>query len=237
MDNTSSHRAIVTGANRGLGLEFVRQLLARGGRVVAGCRHPTAADALQSLSAAHPGRLYVLTLAVDSDTSRLAFAREAADQFDGLDLLVNNAGMLATREAFGELDGQVLEQTLATNTVAPLMLVQALAPLLLRGARARVLNISSALGSIARADGFYTPTYRISKAGLNMAGVMMARALNPSGIGVITASPGWVKTDMGGSDAPLNVDESVASLLRLVDELPGIPAGDFLDRNGEPLPW
>lgn len=237
MDKTSSQRALVTGANRGLGLEFVRQLLARGGRVVASCRQPAEATALQALVAAHPGRLHVLALAVDSEASRLAFAREVADLFEGIDLLVNNAGMLARGEQFGELDAAVLQQTLATNTVAPLMLAQALAPLLQRGARPRVLNISSALGSIARADGFHTPTYRISKAGLNMAGVMMAHALNPLGVGVITASPGWVQTDMGGSGAQLTAEESVASLLRLVDELPGVPAGPFLDRSGEVLPW
>ena len=237
MDNASSHRALVTGANRGLGLEFVRQLLQRGGRVVASCRKPADAAALQSLASAHPGRLHVFALAVDDEGSRLSFARDVADVFDGLDLLVNNAGMLAAGERFGELDAQVLQQTLATNTVAPLMLVQALAPLLQRGVRPRVLNVSSALGSIARADAFYTPTYRISKAGLNMAGVMMAHALNPAGIGVITASPGWVKTDMGGGDAQLTPEESVASLLALVDTLPGVPAGAFLDRSGEPLPW
>ena len=237
MDKTSSQRALVTGANRGLGLEFVRQLLARGGRVVASCRQPAEATALQALVAAYPGRLHVLALAVDSEASRLAFAREVADLFEGIDLLVNNAGMLARGEQFGELDATVLQQTLATNTVAPLMLAQALAPLLQRGARPRVLNISSALGSITRADGFHTPTYRISKAGLNMAGVMMAHALNPLGVGVITASPGWVQTDMGGSGAQLTAEESVASLLRLVDELPGVPAGPFLDRSGEVLPW
>ena len=237
MDKTSSQRALVTGANRGLGLEFVRQLLARGGRVVASCRQPAEATALQALVAALPGRLHVLALAVDSEASRLAFAREVADLFEGIDLLVNNAGMLARGEQFGELDAAVLQQTLATNTVAPLMLAQALAPLLQRGARPRVLNISSALGSIARADGFHTPTYRISKAGLNMAGVMMAHALSPLGVGVITASPGWVQTDMGGSGAQLTAEESVASLLRLVDELPGVPAGPFLDRSGEVLPW
>jgi len=237
MDKASSHRALVTGANRGLGLAFVRQLLARGGRVVASCRRPADADALQALAAEHPGRLHVLALSVDSDASRLAFARDVADLFDGLELLVNNAGMLASREQFGELDAQVMQQTLATNTVAPLMLVQALAPLLQRGVRPRVLNISSALGSIERADAFNTPTYRISKAGLNMAGVMMAHALNPAGIGVISASPGWVRTDMGGSEAPLTPEQSVASLLALVDTLPGVPAGPFLDRSGEPLPW
>ena len=237
MDKPSSRCALVTGANRGLGLEFVRQLLARGNRVLAACRRPAEATALQALGAANPGRLHVLALVVDSEASRLAFAREVADLFEGLDLLVNNAGMLASGERFGELDASVLQQTLATNTVAPLMLVQALAPLLQRGVRPRVLNISSQLGSIARADGFHTPTYRISKAGLNMAGVMMAHALNPAGVGVITASPGWVKTDMGGSGAPLSPEESVTSLLKLVDELPGIPAAPFLDRTGEPLPW
>lgn len=237
MEKSSSHRALVTGANRGLGLEFVRQLLARGGRVVASCRRPAEATALQALGADHPGQLHVLALAVDSEPSRLAFARDVADLFEGLELLVNNAGMLTPGERFGELDAAVLQQTLATNTVAPLMLVQALAPLLQRGVRPRVLNISSALGSIARADSFHSPTYRISKAGLNMAGVMMAQALNPSGIGVITASPGWVKTDMGGGSAPLAPAESVASLLRLVDEVPGIPDGPFLDTTGETLPW
>jgi NAD(P)-dependent dehydrogenase (short-subunit alcohol dehydrogenase family) len=237
MEKTPSRRALVTGANRGLGLEFTRQLLARGDRVVASCRRPAEATALQALGAAHPGQLHVLALAVDSEPGRRAFAREVADLFEGLELLVNNAGMLASREQFGEVDAAVLQQTLATNTVAPLMLVQALAPLLQRGVRARVLNISSQLGSIAQADGFYTPTYRISKAGLNMAGVMMAHALNPVGVGVITASPGWVKTDMGGSEAPLSPEESVASLLTLVDALPGIPAGPFLNRNGEPIPW
>jgi NAD(P)-dependent dehydrogenase (short-subunit alcohol dehydrogenase family) len=237
MDKTSAHRTVITGANRGLGLEFVRQLLARGDRVVASCRRPAEAAALQALGAAHPGRLHVLAMAVDSEASRQAFAREVADLFEGLDLLVNNAGMLAPGERFGELDAAVLQQTLATNTVAPLMLAQALAPLLQRGVRPRVLNISSALGSIAGADSFHSPTYRISKAGLNMAGVMMAHALNPAGVGVISASPGWVKTDMGGSGAQLTPEDSVASLLKLVDELPGIPAGPFLDRKGEPLPW
>ncbi len=237
MENTTSHRALVTGANRGLGLEFVRQLLARGGRVVAACRKPADATALQALAAAHPGRLHVLALAVDSDAGRLAFARDVADLFEGLELLVNNAGVLVRGEQFGELDARQLQQALDTNTIAPLMLVQALAPLLQRGVQARVLNIGSALGSIGRADGFNTPGYRISKAGLNMAGVMMAHALNPQGIGVITASPGWVKTDMGGSDAQLTPEASVASLLRLVDTVPGVPAGVFLDRSGDPLPW
>jgi NAD(P)-dependent dehydrogenase (short-subunit alcohol dehydrogenase family) len=237
MHNASSHRCVITGGNRGLGLELVRQRLARGDRVAASCRKPAEATALQALAVANPGRLHVLALDVESDASRRAFAREVADLFEGVDLLVNNAGVLVRGERFGELDAAQIEMMLAVNTVAPLMLAQALAPRLQQGVRPRVLNIGSALGSIARADGFYTPGYRISKAGLNMAGVMMAHALNPLGIGVITASPGWVKTDMGGSDAELTAQESVASLLRLLDEVPGIPAGVFLDRNGGALPW
>ena len=232
-----THRAVVTGAGRGLGLEFTRQLLARGGDVVAACRRPGEARALTALAVAHPGHLHVLPLDVASERSRLAFARALAGLHDGLELLVNNAGVLPSGERFGQLQGAQLEQTLAINAIGPLLLTQALAPLLARGQRPRVANLSSAWGSMARLDEFRTPSYAISKAALNMASVLMARALNPQGIGVLTLSPGWVRTDMGGERAPLTPRESVQDLLALIDRRPGLPAGEFLDHHGEPLPW
>lgn len=237
MEDSSARRVVVTGANRGLGLEFTRALLARGDRVVAACRQPGTATALDALAARHPGQLHVLPLEVEVERSRGAFARELADLHDGLELLVNNAGMLTPGEEFGELSAEVLERTLATNTVAPLMLAQWLLPLLAKGDRPRILNIGSALGSMARTQRFGTPSYNISKAGLNMAGVLMARALNPQGIGVLTISPGWVKTEMGGSGAELTPEESVRDVLATLERTPGVPAGDFLDRNGTTLPW
>jgi NAD(P)-dependent dehydrogenase (short-subunit alcohol dehydrogenase family) len=237
MDTNPSQRAVITGANRGLGLEFTRQLLARGARVVATCRRPASAEALAALAKAHPGQLQVLALSVDDEDSRQAFARALAGMHDGLELLVNNAGVLERGERFGALRAEVLERTFATNVSGPLLLAQALAPLLARGRRPRVLNIGSKLGSIASTTRFNTPSYNISKAALNMAGVLMAQAMNPIGIGVITASPGWVRTAMGGDGAELAADESVRSLLTLVDDFPGLPAGVFLDRNGEVIPW
>lgn len=237
MNTKSSQRVVVTGANRGLGLEFTRQLLARGDRVVATCRRPASAEALATLAKTHPDRLQVLALSVDDEASRQAFVQALAGMHDGLELLVNNAGTLERGERFGELRAGVMADTFATNVIGPMMLAQALAPRLSRGLRPRVLNVSSKLGSIASTVSFGTPSYNISKAALNMAGVLMARAMNPMGIGVISASPGWVRTAMGGEGAELSADESVRSMLRLVDEVPGLPAGIFLDRNGETLPW
>ncbi|GAB2499117.1 SDR family oxidoreductase [Arenimonas alkanexedens] len=237
MNTSPSHRVVVTGANRGLGLEFTRQLLARGARVVATCRRPASAEALAVLAKQYPVELQVLALTVDDQDSRQAFGQALSGMHDGLELLVNNAGLLERGEQFGALRADVLERTFATNVTGPLLLAQSLAPLLSRGHRPRVLNIGSKLGSIASTSTFNTPSYNISKAALNMAGVLMAHAMNPMGIGVVTASPGWVRTAMGGDGAELTADESVRSLLKTIEEYPGLPAGVFLDRNGETLPW
>ncbi|WP_460454675.1 SDR family oxidoreductase [Arenimonas aestuarii] len=228
---------VITGANRGLGLEFTRQLLARGDRVVAGCRQPGHADALTELAAAHPGHVHVVPLDVADERSRTAFVAEVAAGHQAVDLLVNNAGVLPAGERFGHLEAAVLEHTLRVNTVAPLMLAQALAPLLARGSRPRVLNVSSRLGAITLANSFGTPSYAISKAALNMATVQMAHALKPLGIGVLAASPGWVRTDMGGDKAPVTARESVHDLLDMLDRRQDLGAGEFVDRSGAPLPW
>ena len=237
MDVKDARTVVVTGANRGLGLEFVRQLLARGDRVVAGCRQPGHADALTQLAAAFPGHLHIAPLDVADEHSRRAFAAEVAALHPSIDLLVNNAGVLPAGERFGALDPRVLEHTLQVNTIAPLLLAQALAPQLARGQRPRVLNLSSRLGSMALTQAFQTPSYNISKAGLNMATVLMARALNPMGVGVLAASPGWVRTDMGGDKAPVTAAESVRDMLEMLDRRAEPGAGEFVDRDGGPLPW
>lgn len=228
---------VVTGANRGLGLEFTRQLLARGHRVVAACRQPGHADALTQLAAAHPGHLHVAPLDVADERSRDAFVHEVAALHPALDLLINNAGTLPRGERFGALRADVLEHTLRVNAVAPLLLAQALAPQLAKGRAPRVFNLSSRLGAMALTDAFQTPSYAISKAALNMATVLMARALNPLGIGVLAASPGWVRTDMGGDRATVTAHESVQDMLDMLERRTGLPAGEFVDRDGSPLPW
>ncbi|MCA1713867.1 MAG: SDR family oxidoreductase [Gammaproteobacteria bacterium] len=231
----SASRCLVTGANRGLGLEFVRQLLARDARVVAACRHPGKATELNRLAGEHPGRLHVLPLDVADPKSHAGLAGELPLVLDGIDLLVNNAGVLHSGERFGSVGAAHLLDSFRTNAMAPFLLTQALAPLLADGAR--IANISSQLGSIANTTRFGTPSYNISKAAQNMATVLLAQALRERGIVVVALHPGWVQTDMGGSDATITAQQSVQGLLQLIAALTPQRSGQFLDWRGEALPW
>jgi len=231
----SSRRCVVTGANRGIGLEFVRQLLARGEHVVAACRHPGKAAELNHLAGDHPGRLHVLPLDVADEKSRTAFAHELPLVVDGIDLLVNNAGVLHSGESWGSVSEANLADSLRTNAMGPFLLTQALAPQLADGAT--VANISSGMASLGDDPDFHSPSYRISKTALNMATRMLAKALAPRGIAVLALCPGWVKTDMGGSGAQLAPAESVAALLRVTDTATPERSGGFFDRHGQPMPW
>jgi len=236
--NTTHERALVTGANRGLGLEFTRQLLARGSRVVATCRRPGKATALNALAGEYPGRLHVLPLDVAEPKSHAELARELPLVLgdDGrLDLLLNNAGVLHSGERFGRLGAGNLEHSFRTNAMGPLLLTQALAPLLADGAR--VVNLSSRLGSIASTERFGTPSYNISKAALNMATVLLAHALADRGIVVAAFSPGWVRTEMGGDSAEVAPEDAVAGILRQVDSLGDADSGRFMGTDGDAIPW
>jgi NAD(P)-dependent dehydrogenase (short-subunit alcohol dehydrogenase family) len=227
---------LVTGANRGLGLEFTRQLLARGDRVVATCRHPGRATALNALAGEYPGRLHVLPLDVAVEKSRAELARELPLVEDGpLDLLVNNAGVLHSGERWGHVDGAILEDSLRTNAAGPFLLAQALAPRLADGGV--VANISSMMSSLATRTEFRSPSYCISKAAQNMGTVMLDLALRPRGIRVVALCPGWVRTDMGGSGAEIEPADSVAGLLRVIDRLGADDGGRFLDWQGRGMQW
>lgn len=228
---------LVTGANRGLGLEFVHQLLARGHHVVAACRQPGKALALNQLAGEHPGRLHVLPLDVGDPRSHAELARELQLVTDGepLDLLINNAGVLRGGERFGSVRPADLEASLRTNAMGPFLLTQALAPQLADGAT--IANISSEVGSIALKQEFRTPSYAIGKAAQNMATSLLAQALAERGIKVVALHPGWVQTDMGGAQATLTPAESVTALLQLLGRLEPADSGSFLDWQGQPLPW
>lgn len=228
---------LITGANRGLGLEYVRQLLARGERVIACCRHTARASELNHFSGEFPGHLKLLPLDVAEPRSIAEVAHEI-DMLDlRIDVLINNAGVLTPGEVFGEVEAKSLTQAFATNTQGPFLLTQALAPRLADGAK--VIAISSGLGSIARASRFGTPSYNISKAALNMAMRMLGFALAERRIAVLALSPGWVKTDMGGAGAELEVEQSVANMLKVIDALcfDEEHIGQFLGNRGDPVPW
>ncbi len=226
---------LVTGANRGIGLEFVRQLLARGDRVVAACRHPGKAAALNSLTGEYPGRLHVLPLDVASEKSRAELVRELPLVCERIDLLINNAGVLHSGERFGQLSAAHLDDSFRINASGPLLLTEALAPTLSDGAT--VANVSSTLGSIANTGQFGTPSYNISKAAQNMASVLLAHALRDRGTKVVALHPGWVQTEMGGDGAQITAAASVAGLLRVIDRLTLDDSGRFLDWQGHAQPW
>jgi NAD(P)-dependent dehydrogenase (short-subunit alcohol dehydrogenase family) len=238
----SIRHSLVTGANRGLGLEFVRQLLADGGHVVAACRHPGKATALNTLAGEHPGRLHVLPLDVASEKSRAELARELPLVLgdDGgpsgrLDLLLNNAGVLHSGERWGHVQESILEDSVRTNAFGPLLLAQALASQLADGAT--VANVSSMMGSLSARTEFRAPSYCISKAAQNMATVLLAKALAPRGIKVVALSPGWVQTDMGGDGAEISAAQSAAGLLQVIAALTPAQSGAFLDWQGQALSW
>lgn len=230
-------RVLVTGTNRGLGLEFVCQLLERGDRVFATCRRPDQAQALNKLAGAHADRLKVLPLDLTDADSIAAFVAELGKSTDALDVLINNAGLLVSGERFGELRAKTLNETFASNVTGPVLLTQALARLLEKGNNAKVMNLSSRMGSIDDCGGFGAPSYRISKAALNMATVQLAAALSPAGVSVFCIHPGWVQTGLGGANAPLQTEESVTAMLRVLDAASTADAGRFVDRNGETIAW
>ena len=228
-------RCLVTGANRGLGLAFAQTLLARGDHVVATCRRPGRATALNALIGEYPGRLHLLPLELCDPRSIDELARELPLGCDGLDLLVNNAGVLHSGERFGSVPAANLDDSFRSNASGPLLLTQALAKHLVDGAR--VANISSSWGSIAGLEAFRTPSYAISKAAQNMVTALLAKALAPRGIVVLALNPGWVRTEMGGTHAELSVDEAVAGLLDVIDGAATGDSGRFLDWRGEDVPW
>lgn len=228
---------LITGANRGLGLEFVRQLLARGDRVIAACRHTARASELNQFSGEHPGRLKVLPLDIAEPRSIAELVREVGMLELEIDVLINNAGVLTTGEAFGEVEAKSLGRAFATNAQGPFLLTQALAPRL--AVQAKVIAISSGLGSIERTKRFGTPSYNVSKAALNMVVRLLGHALAERGIAVLALSPGWVKTDMGGESADLEVSQSITNMLKVIDALnfDADAIGQFLGNTGDAMPW
>ena len=233
-----SRIALVTGANRGLGLEFVRQLLARGDRVLAACRQPGKAGDLNLLAGAHPGRLHVLPLDVANESSRNAFARELALVLDDdarIALLVNNAGVLHSGERWGQVREAALDDSFGTNAIGPFLLTQALAPRLADGGK--VAFLSSIMGSIGTRHEFRAPSYCASKAALDMLAVQAAHALASRGIAVALLHPGWAQTDMGGDGADVAASDSVAGLLRQIDAADASKPLQLRDWRGDAIPW
>lgn len=229
-------RVFLTGANRGIGLAFARQLAGRGSRVFAACRRPDQAVELNDLAAANPN-LTILQLDV-TDLGQIDRAYNVVrEELDGLDILINNAGVYDRRETFGELDPAVLEQAYRVNTIAPLMIAQRFIDLLRAGDRPRIINITSRKGSLTYEHNRSGYSYSSSKTALNMITRMLAQELAGDGIVPVVFHPGWVRTGMGGSGAPLTPGESVRGMLSVIDRLTQADAGRFYNYDGSAIPW
>ena len=221
---------LITGANRGIGLEFARQYAADGWAVHACCRRPADARKLHILNA----RVHQLDVADRASIDALASG--LADTT--IDVLINNAGIYGgSHQDFGETDHPSWEATVRTNVIGPFRIVEALEGSLARSERAIVAQISSLAGSIGDNHSGGSHIYRTSKTALNMVTANLARDLAGRNITVMALHPGWVKTDMGGTSAPLGVTESVTRMRRLIASADIARSGGFFDRNGERLPW
>jgi len=235
---------LITGGSRGIGLEFARQYLTKGYRVYVASRQPEKSSELQKLKTEHNDWLSTYQLEVSVEDTRHQLFRQLSQEIEGLDLLINNAGIASGNEKrrfhFGDLSQDDLCRCLLVNSVAQLMMTQEFFPLLEKGTYPIVVNISSNSGSIAqkRADGNTGYGYSTSKAALNMMTKMLSHELKDTGIIVVALHPGWVRTTMlYCENAPLDPAESIGGMIRVIESLEMKDTGRFLDWQGNELPW
>lgn len=220
---------LITGASRGIGLEFARQFSADGWNVIATCRDPSVATDLAKLS-----RTVVFPLDVDDPVSIQAL--RASIGRHPIDVLLNNAGLIGQRTGFGTIDYDKWNQAMSTNTFGPMRMAETFAPHVLASERKQMVFISTRVASFATA----APTsyiYRASKVALNMAVLCMSMELRERGITAVLLCPGHVRTALGGPNGKLSAEESVAGMKRRILELTLADSGRFLSHDGEELPW
>ncbi|XP_034946274.1 C-factor [Chelonus insularis] len=242
---------LITGCNRGLGLGLVQHLLQLPNppeKIFATCRDPSKAERLREL-AEKSKNIYIikadLTNLNEYDSLVYVIKEHVGD--DGLNVLFNNAGMATKFTRIGLVKAEHLTECFFVNTVVPIMLVKAFLPLLKKAAdkkntgmgvdRAAIINMTSIIGSIAEntMGGFYP--YRCSKTALNAATKSISIDLQNDGILVACMHPGWVKTDMGGANAPLDIDTSCSDMVKTLMNLSEKDNGCFLQHDGTTLPW
>lgn len=229
---------LITGANRGLGLEFCRQYTAEGWRVIAACRHPEGATELALLSEEY-SHLQIEALDV-SDFAQID-ALSAKLSGESIDVLLNNAGVYGDKpgHGFGHLDYQAWAETLAINTMAPVKMAEAFLPHIERSKTKLIATVSSLMGSMTDNTSGGSLLYRSSKAGLNAVMKSLSIDLLPRSIGVLILHPGWVRTDMGGSNALIDVEESVLGMRQRIDGFTLDQTGNFVryDEGASIVPW
>lgn len=227
---------LITGANRGLGLEFCRQYTRDDWRVIATCRQPDSAMELNALARQYAHfQIHALDVA---DFSQIDALSQALTH-ETIDVLINNAGIYADKQGqgLGQLDYQYWEKSFLINTLAAVKMTEAFMPQVQKSKQKLIVAISSLMGSMADNGSGGSLLYRSSKAALNAAMKSLSIDLSRHSIGVLILHPGWVKTDMGGENALINVEESVAGMRQQIEIFNQHKTGRFLNYEGVQLPW
>jgi NAD(P)-dependent dehydrogenase (short-subunit alcohol dehydrogenase family) len=227
---------LITGANRGIGLEFARQYLADGWQAYAACRNPSSASELRRMADGSGGKLQVLSI----DVSDVASVKAAALELQGkpIDLLLNNAGVMGTRgQTIGNIDYDAWAKVLDANTLGPMRVSEAFVDNVARSDRKLIVTLTSGMGSLADNTSGGAFAYRSSKAAVNMVMRSMAIDLAPRGITCVVVNPGWVQTDMGGPNAKISPAESVTKLRHLIETLGPAQSGKFFNYDGREYAW
>jgi NAD(P)-dependent dehydrogenase (short-subunit alcohol dehydrogenase family) len=227
---------LVTGANRGIGLEFVRQYAEGGDRVIAGVRDPDGATDLKAIADASDGRVSIHRVDVSDDASVAAFRKDVGDQ--PVDILLAVAGVMGPekQQRLGELDFPGWLGTLSVNALGPVRLADAFVDNVRKGRAKKMIAITSGMGSTAESGGGYL-AYRMSKAGLNNAWRNISIELKGDRIVCVALNPGWVKTDMGGPSANITVEQSVSNMRKRIDGYGLSDSGRFLSWDGKQFGW
>ena len=222
---------LVTGAARGLGLDFTRQFAAKGWKVLACARKP---DGLKDIK----GDIHHHTLEVTDYKAVKALAKKLNGE--AIDVLICNAGVCGDREQRGQVlgafDADEMRRVFEINTLAPLMMAEAFAEHVARSQQKKLIAITSILGSLANNNGGRY-AYRASKTALNMEWSCLAKELGGKGVICVALHPGWVQTDMGGPTATLTIEQSVPSMVKVIEGLKPSDNGRYVSYDGSELPW
>ena len=222
---------VITGGNRGIGKEFVEQLLSKNHTVITGVRNPEQMEREHEL-------LHIIKLDVSDSNSVIEFAQSVSQYTSKIDVLVNNAGRMDGRwQSIDQVDADASLEVLNVNTIGPLRVAQALWPLLEKTSHSKVANITSLMGSIDDCLRGKSYAYRTSKTGLNMITKILSVEGKENDISVSCYHPGWVLTDMGGERAPVQPHDSVSGLIRLIEMQNLERSGRFFEYTGVELPW
>ena len=227
------HQVLITGANRGLGLEFTQQYAADGWNVLACCRHPQSALDLQALAAAH-SNVKIHTLDVADFAQIDALALQLKDE--SIDVLINNAGVYPA-SSFGDTNYDDWVAAFKVNSMAPLKIAEAFVQHITRGQIKKIATLTSKMGSLDDNTSGESYSYRSSKTAVNMVMKSLSIDLKPYGISVVMLHPGWVQTDMGGSNALINAQTSVSGLCKVIESLSLNTTGQFIAFDGKAIPW